>query len=67
MIKKSPNDVAATAPAAPPSRLSKKLMELLIPTIQTMVINASRSEFPEGLPTVSVEMIRIAVKIPAAV
>ena len=31
----------ATVPAAPPSKLSKKLMELHIPTTQITVINTS--------------------------
>ena len=58
--------MAATAPAAPPSRLSKKFMELVIPTTQKMVIAASRAVFPVGFPMVLVAIRKIAVKIPAS-
>ena len=44
----------ASAPDAPPSILSKKLMELVIPTIKRVVISISIQLFPEGLPRVFV-------------
>ena len=45
-------DETATVPAAPPSTLSKKLMELQIPTIQILVMTASRIFDDVGVPTV---------------
>jgi ABC-type tungstate transport system substrate-binding protein len=45
--------VIATVPAAPPSKLSKKLIELHIPTIQITVIAASRIVIPVGFPMLS--------------
>ena len=53
-------DEIATVPAAPPSRLSKKFIELQIPTTQMIVITVSNMAEPVGLPTLSV-----AIKIPA--
>ena len=41
-------------------------MAFVIPTIQTIVITASKSQLPDGFPTVFVEITRIAVKIPTA-
>ena len=58
--KASAIDVTATVPAAPPSRLSKKLIELQIPTTQIIVMIESNITEPVGLPTLSV-----AIKIPA--
>jgi len=55
----------ATVPAAPPSRLSKKLIELQIPTTQIIVIMESKKDEPVGLPTFFVIIKIIAVKIPA--
>ena len=40
----------AVVPAAPPSKLSKKLIELQIPTIQTIVIAISNTVEPVGFP-----------------
>ena len=59
--------VTATVPAAPPSRLSKKLIELQIPTTQMVVIIASSHLWPVGLPTVFSAIKIQAVKIPARV
>ena len=50
----------ATVPAAPPSKLSKKFIELQIPTTQITVIIESNIAEPVGFPTLSV-----AIKIPA--
>ena len=53
-------DEIATVPAAPPSRLSKKLIELQIPTTQITVMIESKTAEPVGLPT-----FLVAIKIPA--
>ena len=53
-------------PAAPPSILSKKFMELQIPTIQMNVMIASVIFEPVGFPTVSFAIMIPAVKIPDA-
>jgi hypothetical protein len=54
MLKKQvPIDEIATVPAAPPSRLSKKLIELQIPTTQITVIIESKIFDPVGFPTFS--------------
>jgi hypothetical protein len=60
-------DETATVPAAPPSKLSKKLIELHIPTTQTIVMNVSKISDPVGLPTFSVTISITAVNIPAIV
>lgn len=58
------NEEIATDPEAPPSMLSKKLMELLSPTIKVIVIMMSRILNPVGAPIVS-DWIRIkATTIP---
>ena len=56
----------ATVPAAPPSKLSKKLIELQIPTTQIIVITESKMADPVGLPTLSVKIKMPAVNMPAA-
>ena len=53
VIRNSPREVTARAPTAPPSRLSKKFTELVIPTIQIIVIATSKIELLVGLPTLS--------------
>ena len=58
-------DEIATVPAAPPSRLSKKLIELQIPTTQITVIIESNIAEPVGFPTLSVKIKTPAVKTPA--
>ena len=55
----------ATVPAAPPSRLSKKLIELHIPTIHRIVIAASRTVIPVGFPILSFNIKIIATTRPA--
>jgi len=60
-------DEIATVPAAPPSKLSKKLIELQIPTIHTTVIIESKIDEPVGLPTLSVISKILAVNTPASV
>ena len=60
-------DETATVPAAPPSKLSKKLIELHIPTTQTIVMIVSKISEPVGFPTFSVVTRIIAVKTPAIV
>jgi hypothetical protein len=42
------------APDAPPSKLSKKFIALVIPTIQREVSDMSSQELPKGLPRVFV-------------
>ena len=59
------NEEIATVPAAPPSKLSKKLMELQIPTTQKIVIAASKKLEPVGFATLFVIIKILAVKIPA--
>jgi len=46
------NEEIATVPDAPPSTLSKKLIEFVMPTIQKTVIRISRSVLPLGDPSV---------------
>jgi hypothetical protein len=60
-------DEIATVPAAPPSKLSKKFIELQIPTIQKTVIIESNIEDPVGLPILSVIIKILAVNTPAKV
>ena len=55
----------ASAPDAPPSILSKKLMELVIPTIKRVVIGISIQLFPKGLPKVFVATKSIEIAIPS--
>ena len=55
----------ATVPAAPPSKLSKKLIELQIPTTQITVMIESKTVEPVGLPTLSVITKIPAVNTPA--
>jgi hypothetical protein len=57
----------ATVPAAPPSKLSKKFIELQIPTIHTTVIIESKIDEPVGFPTLSVIIKILAVNTPASV
>ena len=57
----------ATVPAAPPSRLSKKFIELHIPTTQITVIIESNICEPVGFPTLSPSINTAAVKRPATV
>ena len=54
----------ASAPDAPPSILSKKLMELVIPTIKRVVIGISIQLFPKGLPRVFVVTKSAEIAIP---
>ena len=54
----------ASAPDAPPSILSKKLMELVIPTIKRVVIGISIQLFPKGLPKVFVATKSVEIAIP---
>ena len=58
-------DEIATLPAAPPSKLSKKLIALQIPTTQNIVNSESKNFDPVGFPTVSVTTKSTAVKMPA--
>ena len=60
-------DEIATVPAAPPSKLSKKFIELQIPTIQTTVIIESKIVEPVGFPILSVIIKMLAVNTPAKV
>ncbi len=60
-------DEIAPVPAAPPSKLPKKFIELQIPTIQTTVIIESKNEEPVGFPILSVISKMLAVNIPASV
>jgi hypothetical protein len=63
--KASVAEEIATVPAAPPSKLSKKFIELHIPTTQKIVITASKMFEPVGLPTLFVTIKTLAVNIPA--
>lgn len=54
----------AEVPVAPPSILSKKLIELHIPTIHKIVIIASTKLLPVGFPKSSARIINIVVIIP---
>ena len=63
----SERDEIATVPAAPPSKLSKKFIELQIPIIQTTVIIESKIEEPVGFPILSVIIKMQAVNTPAKV
>ena len=54
----------ASAPDAPPSILSKKLMEFVIPTIKRVVIGISIQLFPKGLPRVFVATNSAEMAIP---
>jgi hypothetical protein len=65
--KKSPKDAIATAPEAPPSWLSKKLIEFVTPTIQKIVIRKSSDFIPVGEPTVLVIIRKLAMTIPVNV
>ena len=58
--KNKKSEEMATVPEAPPSTLSKKFIELVIPTIHRVVIATSIIVFPVGLPRVLV-----AIKITA--
>jgi hypothetical protein len=60
-------DETAIVPAAPPSKLSKKFTELQMPTIQIVVMIASTSFDPVGVPTVLEAISSADVKIPAMV
>ena len=60
-------DEIATVPAAPPSKLSKKFIELQIPTTQITVIIESKIEDPVGFPILSVIIKMLAVNTPAKV
>jgi hypothetical protein len=60
-------DEIATAPEAPPSTLSKKLIELLSPTMKRTVITASKIREPVGLPKVSDKIKTSATAIPTNV
>ena len=64
-IRKVAIDAIAIDPAAPPSTLSKKLMEVHIPTIYRKEMSASRAPEPVGFPAVSFEVNIHAVKTPA--
>jgi hypothetical protein len=57
--------VIATVPAAPPSKLSKKLIELHIPTIHITVITASKAVIPVGFPILSFHIKITATTTPA--
>jgi hypothetical protein len=57
----------ATVPAVPPSKLSKKFIELQIPTIHTTVIIESKIEDPVGFPILFVIIRMLAVNTPAKV
>ena len=60
-------DEIATVPAAPPSRLSKKFIELHIPTTQITVIIESNICDPVGFPTLFPSINTAAVNRPATV
>ena len=60
-------DEIATVQAAPPSKLSKKFIELQIPTIHITVIIESKIEEPVGFPILSVIIKILAVNTPAKV
>ena len=60
-------DEIATVPAAPPSRLSKKFIELHIPTTQITVIIESNICDPVGFPTLFPSTNTAAVNRPATV
>jgi hypothetical protein len=60
-------DEIATVPAAPPSRLSKKFIELHIPTTQKTVMIESNICDPVGFPTLFPSINTAAVNRPATV
>jgi hypothetical protein len=55
-IKNNAIELIATAPEAPPSMLSKKFIELVMPTIHKIVSKKSKKATRVGEPSVSVDM-----------
>ena len=65
MLKINKNSAEiATVPEAPPSTLSKKLIEFVMPTIQTMLMIKSRILLPVGLPNEFVATNTTEIKSP---